>query len=72
MPPQPLPQPYPIQAADTGAGCSVSRRRLSRKLVQKLTCILVNYSDENTETEAGKHKDVNRFGCSFNVDLWTS
>lgn len=32
----------------------------------------MNYSDENTETQVGKQKDINKFGILVNVDLWTS
>ena len=32
----------------------------------------VNYPDENTEIQTGKQKDLNKFGCLFNVHLWTS
>lgn len=70
------PCPRPAQAADTGAGCSVGQGRLSGKLVKikkkRLRLTLVNYSDENTQAQRGKQKDINKFGCLFNVDLWAS
>ena len=65
-----------------GAGGSVGQERLSGKSVkivkkkkkkeEGLGLILVNYSDKKTQTQAGKQKDINKFGCLLNVDLWTS
>lgn len=70
------PSPSPAWAADTGAGCSRGQGKLSRKLGKKclnrLKLNLVNYSDENTQAQAGKQKDIDKSGCLFNADLWTS
>ena len=32
----------------------------------------MNYFDENTQAQAGKQKDIDKSGCLFNADLWTS
>lgn len=65
----------PAQAADTGAVVQEVRgncRKLGKNCLNRLRLNLVNYSDKNTQAQVGKQKNIDKSGCLFNADLWTS